>query len=760
MLRFACGMEIKMNGKIGLLQTLIIAITGGLASVVFSCKLIKNIGKIERALEWMLHSIFFFWFLNLERCFLLKTNTYIELSQDITILVIDIIVIFMLVVFFPLLWNNFVWKYNRIMIYWTSFLWGGLVVLDVLTQYVMYQNVNSAIFHALLPNRIAIVGTILVVILYLIRIHVRKKSDEQIMDRGELFIKWNHYLDSSRQERKDRKMQNVLISIFFVVTMCAYPVFETYVSNVGEFSFSFSNVWYIFLIYLVIVAVLIYLILWIMPQKISEGLTLGLFSLALSSYIQGMFLNKELFLMDGTTRQWSIELLLGNILVWIGVFFCVFGLKKWVKSCWSMINFLSFTLVIMQLVGGSTVFLAGDTKNLETGSAIGNYFCTDGMYEVAKEENIIVFVLDRYDSEYVEQIVEREPEFFKQLKGFTYFNDVVAQFSRTYPSIPYMLTGKTFFDPSYTNRVEYANHAFEECCFWEGLSDRDYNMYFYEDDTRNIGQSVKDMSSNYVETGKCISEKVSFWGCIKAIHTINQYRLMPYVIKNYYSYTAESINSLVVKERIWEQPKYEMDDAIFYEDMKKSGLVVNEDEKAFRFIHLYGAHPPYLLNEDGGREIYETLDPIPQSIGSMRIVYEYLENLKKLGLYESSTIVITADHGENFDDGKPLKENTNIILFIKPRGVGLEQELRYSDVYASQNDILPTLSSIVDMPVEDELGMNLFSENIDNSTRERYHYFSVVEGTVQSAIRVYKINGSSLDFENWTATDEYKEFLY
>jgi len=37
------------------------------------------------------------------------------------------------------------------------------------------------------------------------------------------------------------------------------------------------------------------------------------------------------------------------------------------------------------------------------------------------------------------------------------------------------------------------------------------------------------------------------------------------------------------------------------------------------------------------------------------IVYEYLDQLKQLGMYENSTIIIFGDHGARKNDTKPLE---------------------------------------------------------------------------------------------------------
>ena len=59
---------------------------------------------------------------------------------------------------------------------------------------------------------------------------------------------------------------------------------------------------------------------------------------------------------------------------------------------------------------------------------------------------------------------------------------------------------------------------------------------------------------------------------------------------------------------------------------------------------------------------------------------------------------------------------------------------------------------------EDGQGIDLLSSEAYNQERERFHYFHVVENMKQIAVRTYRIKGSSLDFNNWIATDEYNDF--
>lgn len=238
---------------------------------------------------------------------------------------------------------------------------------------------------------------------------------------------------------------------------------------------------------------------------------------------------------------------------------------------------------------------------------------------------------------------------------------------------------------------------------------------------------------------------------------MNCYRIMPYFVKDYYRYTEDTINDLVISDKVWKQEQYEMDDADIKERLDQSGLTINDDRKAFRFIHMFGAHPPYSMDREGNR-VGESKDlSIDQYMGSMQIVYNYLEELRRLGLYENATIIITADHGDNFENGAVLPEKVNIILYVKPKG-SAEEPLRYSEAYASQCDLLPTLAGEVGIAAEDGQGIDLLSSEAYNQERERFHYFHVVENMKQIAVRTYRIKGSSLDFNNWIATDEYNDF--
>lgn len=547
--------------------------------------------------------------------------------------------------------------------------------------------------------------------------------------------------------------QLVIINLLMTVIIC--PFVEILLSNTGEFAFRAEST----IVYALEAVLLMYAVLVLTGVLLRHNTIyyMLLFALSMAAYIQGMFLNGKLFLLDGVKDRWSTGLKLSNMFAWCVVFAVVFVLRyKFKGKTDGGIKFISAALICMQLAGAVSLIITNAGDSQIKSRIITDYFGTDGIYGAASDENVMIFVLDTYDTDYMDAVLKKYPDFLSPLKGFTYFPDTVSQYSRTFPSIPYMLTNQLYFyERPY---VEYCDDAYKKCDFWDKALQKGYQLYFYEESSEYIGSDLRIKAKNYVAEGHATDARISVKGVWGAMCLTGAYKVLPYAVKDYFSYTAGKINGLVVARRIWDKPRFYVNDAAVYEGLKESGLMMNEDAKAVRFYHFNGAHAPYTMNEKGEEVSEKNGNSLDQYAGCMNMVYEYIYELKRLGLYENATIIITADHGENYVT-ENLEQATNPILFIKPAGL-YENDLVISDACASQNDMLPTLGAILGIEVPEDMGENLLDTQAGCGNRIRYHYYTVVENTKQTKTRTYEIKGSSLDFANWSATDEYKEFIY
>ena len=98
--------------------------------------------------------------------------------------------------------------------------------------------------------------------------------------------------------------------------------------------------------------------------------------------------------------------------------------------------------------------------------------------------------------------------------------------------------------------------------------------------------------------------------------------------------------------------------------LREEGLTLNDESNSFRFIHLMGAHWPYTLDKNGDR--VKESDLIEQSEGSLGIVADYLQEMKRLGVYGNATIVVTADHGYWHLNADELNYASSPIMLVKP----------------------------------------------------------------------------------------------
>jgi len=158
-------------------------------------------------------------------------------------------------------------------------------------------------------------------------------------------------------------------------------------------------------------------------------------------------------------------------------------------------------------------------------------------------------------------------------------------------------------------------------------------------------------------------------------------------------------------------------------------------EPFFLFVHYYDPHHPYRPPDPYGSIFAD--DPYAGEIAyTDHCIAQVLDKLKSMGLYDSSLIIITGDHGEGLGDHGELRHGyfiyhatTKVPLIMKPPG---QNRARRIDDTVSLVDIVPTVLANVGLPAPLELqGKDLsgfFAENTDVG-EERYAYSESMTAT-------------------------------
>ena len=224
-----------------------------------------------------------------------------------------------------------------------------------------------------------------------------------------------------------------------------------------------------------------------------------------------------------------------------------------------------------------------------------------------------------------------------------------------------------------------------------------------------------------------------------------RYKTYPFALKNLFFYTDDDMYAM---QRTDVQVHNIYNDIPYAQLLVKEGISVDKEKKgAFKFYHLHGPHTSYLMNENFE---WEDTDMLTQAKGSLNIVYEFIRQLKEKGLYEDSTIIITADHGQNYFDRPSVAKELGLemvscpIMFVKNKG-DYGDGLIESSAPISHEEIIPT---ILEVMLGDTCGYGrTISEIAEDESRER----TFVYGRHHDIPFVkYVISGDAMNIENWS----------
>ena len=492
--------------------------------------------------------------------------------------------------------------------------------------------------------------------------------------------------DNNPAEKSKKKygfVERILLllppTIFLIFTFAIYMPSSLFISNIDDFALDYIKIVPLIALVSVAVLVIIYIIGLIIPiKRLFYSYVLLVFSLALGFYIQGNFLNPAFNSLNGKEIAWSEYKINGiiSIIAWILVFVVpqvVYAIKENIMSL--IVKWGSLFVTAMQIV--SLVVLL-----LTTHKVVSNDFAVtkNGEFELSSKNNTIMFVVDTLDASWFEDMLLPNEEYKKSLKDFTYFDDAVAGGAPTVLGIPTLLTGKIDMDAS-RDTSEYYKDAYESSSLFADMQKSNCNVklftefYYLDYCDKNSVDNLK-MEQKYV-----ISSRRGFMECLYKF--VSFYAMPQFLKQNFWLYSGEFNQYITLEDNT--SNLYKLDDAQFYQDFKEKGITTQNDKDTFVMYHLNGAHSPYVMDENAQAVPSDSIGVDSQIRGIFKIIKEYMDELKAKGIYDSSTIIITADHG-----GIDLYSNPAIL--VKERNAN-HDEMVVSDSKITFTNVNNTIAS-------------------------------------------------------------------
>lgn len=527
------------------------------------------------------------------------------------------------------------------------------------------------------------------------------------------------------------------IIILFCVTLFLFAPSMIYICNVSEFWFT-PDLLYPLIAICTLIAIVglsgISAVLKKINVKWNDIFIFGLFLLTILFYIQGNLIPDSNGELDGTDINWekiNLDMILSDLLWFAGV--AVFAVCVLKQKCGTFVKKQTYTaigiLVFEVLMTVLTLCSVGGF-DFEKGRV-----CSDkGEFEYSQSNNMIILLLDRLDGEYMKDNATEEQ--LGNLEGFTFYYDTMGYFGRTSKALPHIITGIPYFYE--TDYKDYLNTAYDSSLLLSELNKNNWSVGIYTcEPIPQNGEAVKYIE-NFSNVKLDINSKKRF---IMSIYRIVGYSYMPYHLKQYFEFYADSI--LDERKIVDEDSMYSWKNPTFY--LGIDNMSAERKEDVFRFYHLEGLHTSTTTAQCTESEEEQELIDIYQ--GNMLLIDKFITKLKEIGVYDNSIIIIMGDHGYSSDTREGWDGcfwGTNPCFMVK--GFGEKHDFALSSKPVSYEDLQTIYSNLLQgYSAEKSTGFIL------NDIRERYFYRIDVDDW-DSLLIEYKGTGPAADYKQLEET--------
>lgn len=505
-------------------------------------------------------------------------------------------------------------------------------------------------------------------------------------------------------------LQALPLCLFFALTLTLFAATQMVCDNQEEFWFTWAQM----APGVVRVGLWVWgaltLLLAVLPRRAfpwGQGVLLGL---GVAALLQGNGLNADYGALNGQAIVWEDYTVYGliNTALWAGILFICLSLRQW-KRFGALCVVLPCLLAVGE--GGWIAYRAAQAPTPQTET----YLSQAGLYTVGTEENLLVLVLDSVDADQFAQALAEDPDLSRRLEGFTWYRNAMGLSDPTKYGLPALLTGQ-----AYTQPVDYAGFiaaAYADAPLYTMLAGDVWDARFFTDSRYvSLDAGVVD---NLAREELAVNDPA---GLTRDLLRLCAFRYAPHFLKpQLWMYS----NVFLPYAQAQGEPVYEVTDPAFDTRLREEGLEATV-ERAFRLIHLTGMHPPYTMDADCQYQA-QGVTAQEQMRGCLRLAEDYLEQLRALGVYDRSAVLILADHGTDTVH-RPL------LLLKRPGDTG---EMAVNDAPVSYADLPATYVALL---TGAQAGTELWSIP-QGQARTRLYYH---ESSRNNAFNLYEYSTQAL----------------
>ena len=544
-----------------------------------------------------------------------------------------------------------------------------------------------------------------------------------------------------KKENRTDKLTTFLCSAAAAFAFSAYAPYSIYFPNAEEFTFTFFDFWWIPLLCFVVVWIILLIPGILFPRlgRIWCGL---LFGLMLCTLLQGSLLYQDYGAFNGLPYDWksNLQRILSDALVWLlltGT--CVFCALHWRETAVKL--FTAGSAILLAFLVLTSVFLITSSKKeyLKQGET---FVSNKDILTFSTTQNVVVLVLDMFDSSYMGTILETGDETAENFRDFTWYANTTSCFGATNYSIGSLLSGSLMLNqqPSYRETL---NRNYETNGLFPVLLENNWISGIYTEG-KFIPEKLAEHTDNCLKGEKAVIKNIPAF--LSALYRMSACRFAPDAVRSFVWLSGNEFDGLYgLKDS--EYDAYTISNKAFYENLVPEKVRMT-DRPSFHLIHLFGAHYPYLMDEylNPISPSYSDARAVGAAKGTLKIVQRYLELLKDNEAYDNSMVIVMGDHGYSIDGGL-----TNPLLMIKPQGKRGAFSVSFSPV--SLGDLQKTILAALNLPSEEVDGENIFLLGNTRKSERMYYQMFDASSNGQSRLVEYTISPEGNERKYYQLTD-------
>ena len=522
---------------------------------------------------------------------------------------------------------------------------------------------------------------------------------------------------------------SVLPLILLPFTFFLFGPIEMVLRNTVSLWFTWLDILPILLVCFALCFVVLCFIGLMLPKKIRRYFIALFWGFGFATYVQGNVLQVEYGIMDGTPVLWEefAQWAIINTIIWCVLSIVpVIAVRLWYEISQKIMIYI--TCVILTVLVGTSVVLI---LQAPLGQDVELILTDEHLFTVSDNKNIVVLVLDSFDTAFMHGLLEEEPELKEMLDGFTFFDNTLGMFPTTKGGMPHILTGI----PNLNTMpfTEYLDVAFSSVLLYPKLYEHGFNTFIH-----TMPLLISPLVTNYIGNAHTVEWIISdAVGLFSNLFRFAGMRYFPHLLKERVWTNISSFDNYRTSTE--HGAGFRLSNVFFHNRLVQDGLSVDPNTNVFLLIHLFGVHASVEADDIVNFARQGEVSTHDRARGALQIAMDFLSQLQEVGVDNNTLFIVMADHGLSHLNHRPL------LLIRDPAHTA---PFSISSVPISYQDIIPMLEAYVAEEATALTYLNRASLSNDTRVFFYYHWDDTWDSRYLPTISEYIFTDGSADFAN------------